>query len=186
MVQVARHSFTVDEYNRIGEAGILPEGVRTELIEGEIIEMVPIGSHHAGAVIRLNTLLSEGLSRRRAILAVQSPLVLSDRSQPEPDVCLLRPRGDFYAEGHPTPPDVLLLIEVSDSSVSLDRTVKLPLYAREGVMEVWIVDLTSERIEVYRQPTEAGYSDFRSATRGDKISPATFPDLAISVNDILG
>jgi Uma2 family endonuclease len=186
MVQLARHSFTVDEYNRMGEAGILPEGVRTELIEGEIIEMVPIGSHHAGAVIRLNTLLSEGLNRRQAILAVQSPLVLSDRSQPEPDVCLLRPRADFYAEGHPTPGDVFLLIEVSDSSVGLDRSVKLPLYAREAIPEVWLVDLTADAIEVYRQASEAGYAGRYLVKRGDSVSPAAFPNLTIAVNDILG
>jgi Uma2 family endonuclease len=186
MVQLARHSFSVDEYNRMGEARILPGGVRTELIEGEIIEMVPIGSHHAGAVIRLNTLLSESLSRRQSILAVQSPLVLSDRSQTEPDICLLRPRADFYTESHPTPQDVLLLIEFADSSASLDRTVKLPLYAREAFVEVWIVDLTADAIEVYREPSEAGYSDRYVAKRGNNVSPARFPDIIIDVNDILG
>jgi Uma2 family endonuclease len=186
MVQIARYSFTVDEYNRMGAAGIYPDGVRTELIEGEIVEMAPIGRHHLSVVIALSELFFEALSPRRATISIQGPLELSDRSEPEPDVLILARRSDHYRAHIPTTKDVHLLIEVSDTSIQWDRDAKLPLYAREGVPEVWIVDLTTDTVEVYREPHQGNYSQVRIASRGDLLSPAAFPDFSLSVDDILG
>ena len=186
MVQIARYSFTVDEYNRMGAAGIFPDGVRTELIEGEIVEMAPIGSHHASVVLRMARLFIRALTDEQAIVSIQNPFHLSDRSEPEPDIMVLAPRSDDYAEQHPNPQDVRLLIEVSDSTIEWDRGVKLPLYARGGVREVWIVDLNADAIQVCREPNAGGYSEVRIASRGESLAPIAFPNLAIAVNDILG
>src|ERR671938_544657 len=139
-VQVAKRCFSVDEYYRMGEAGILTEDDRVELIEGEIIEMSPIGSRHAACVNRLNTLLGRHL-RQTAIVSVQNPIRLDAYSEPEPDVALLRPRADYYESGHPTPADALLIVEVADTSADYDRIIKLPLYAKAGIPEAWLVDL---------------------------------------------
>jgi Uma2 family endonuclease len=186
MVQIARHSFTVDEYNRMGAAGIFPDGVRTELIEGEIVEMAPIGSGHASVVVGLADIFYAGLARNRATISIQNPLELSDRTQPQPDVMVLAHRSDRYVGHHPVPRDVELLIEVSDTTLQWDRDVKLPLYAREGVQEVWLVDLSTGAILVYREPEAGAYNDVQVASRGDVISPTAFPDLSIEVNYILG
>jgi Uma2 family endonuclease len=185
MVQIARYSFTVDEYNRMGAAGIFPDGVRTELIEGEIVEMAPIGSYHSTVVARLARFFARALTDEQAITISQSPLELSTRSELEPDVLVLAPRSDEYVEHHPYPQEVRLLIEVSDTSIRLDRDIKLPLYAREGVQEVWIVDLTAEVIHVYREPAQGSYSFVRLASRSESLSPAAFPDLTLAVNDVL-
>jgi Uma2 family endonuclease len=134
-IELKRRRFTVDEYRRMGEVGILDEDERVELIEGEIVEMSPIGRRHAGIVNRLNDLFTFRL-RGRAIVAVQNPISLGSKySEPQPDLTLLRPRADFYADSRPEPPDVLLVVEVMDTSVERDRQVKLPLYARAGVPE---------------------------------------------------
>ncbi len=185
MVQIARYSFTVDEYNRMGAAGIFPDGVRTELIEGEIVEMAPIGSYHSTVVARLARFFARALTDEQAFITSQSPFELSTRSEPEPDVLVLAPRSDEYVEHHPYPREVRLLIEVSDSSIHLDRDIKLPLYAREGVQEVWIVDLAAAVIHVYREPAQGSYSRVREASRGESLSPAAFPNLSLVVNDIL-
>ena len=133
-VEIARHSFTVEEFERMGEACIFPPDARLELIEGEIVEMSPIGSPHAACVDALALLFNE-IARRRFIIRVQSPVRLNDFSEPQPDVALLRWRDDFYRSAHPTPADVLLVVEVSDTTVETDRKVKVPLYARAGIPE---------------------------------------------------
>ena len=184
-VQVQRRLFTVEEYHRMAEAGILSEDDRVELIEGELVTMSPIGSRHAGVVDRLNHLFSrrtgEGI-----IVRVQNPLRLSPHSEPQPDVALLRYRPDFYASAHPGPEDVLLVVEVAETSADYDRSVKIPLYARHGIPEAWLVDLLEERIEIYRHPTPQGYQDLHIAHRGETVRPTTLPDLELSVDDILG
>jgi Uma2 family endonuclease len=185
-VQLARRLFTVDEYYRMAEAGIFQEDDRVELIEGEIVEMVPIGSHHAGVVKRLIALLSALISGDQAILAVQDPVRLSEFSEPEPDVALLRPRRDFYAEGHPGPLDVLLIIEVADSSAEADRDIKAPLYARAGVVEVWVIDVNGGVLDVYRHPSAGSYAVHLTAARGDIVSPESLPDVKLTVSEILG
>ena len=152
-----RHRHTVDEYHRMGEADVFDVGARLELIDGEIIEMAPIGSMHAGTVTRLARLLERAVGDT-AIVYVQNPVVLNNRSEPQPDLALLKPRDDFYTERYPAPEDVLLIIEVSESTLRYDQEIKVPMYARTGIPEVWIVDLTSNQLHRYRQPSEYGFS----------------------------
>ncbi len=174
------HLFTVDEYEAMGRAGVFPEGKRLELLGGEIVEMTPIGSPHASIVNRLTRLLVTGLGER-AVVAVQNPVVLSDLSEPQPDLAVLRPRADFYAAEHPRPDDVVLVIEVADSTASWDRRVKRPLYARAGVAEVWIVDVTARVVEVALEPTGDGYQRVHPFGVDATVSPVAFPDVSIAV-----
>jgi len=184
-VKIERRPFTVHEYYRMAEAGILGEDDRVELIEGEIVEVPPIGSHHASVVKRLNTLLSE-LARGKAVVSVQDPLQLSDRSEPQPDLMLLQPRPDFYGEFHPRPADVLLLIEVADTTADYDRFTKLPLYARAGIAEVWIIDIGAGEVEMYRAPSAAGYEARQTARRGDEISVDALAGARLRVEEFIG
>jgi hypothetical protein len=177
--------FTVDEYHRMAEAGILSEDERVELIEGEVVEMSPVGSRHVACVNRLTWLLSRR-SGDEAIVSVQNPIRLSEYSEPEPDLALLRPRSDFYAEVLPGPADTLLVVEVMETSGEYDREKKLPLYAEAGIPEVWLVDLAGECIEVYRQPGPDGYREVETKRRGEKLAPRTFPDVELAVDEILG
>ena len=183
--QAARRYFTIDEYHRMGEAGILNEHDRVELIEGEILRMSPIGSRHAACVNRLIRQRTN-LIGDRAIVSPQNPIVLSDLSEPEPDVVILRSQADFYAKALPSATDALLIIEVADSSITYDREVKLPTYASSGIPEFWIVDLAAESIEVYTSPRHGVYQNLQSFQRGASITPLNFSDLAISVTSILG
>lgn len=184
-VQIAKHWFTVAEYDRMGEAGILTEDDRVELVEGEIIEMSPIGERHAACVDRLAELFSEQL-QRRVIVRVQNPIQLGSFSEPQPDIALLKRRDDFYRRAHPTADDVLLVVEVADTTIEYDRQIKVPLYARAGIAEVWIVNLVDEQIEIYAQPVSDAYQNKREARRGETInSPSAF-DVTLSVEDILG
>ncbi len=169
----------------MAEAGILHEDDRLELIKGEIVEMAPIGSNHAGRVKRMNNLLSQVVGNA-AIIGVQDPIHLWDDTEPEPDLTLLRPREDFYTQSHPTPEDILLVVEVADSSRDYDRQVKVPMYAEAGIVETWVVDLVSETIEVYRQPTPEGYRQTVILGREDRLSPAALPDLELELSQLLG
>jgi Uma2 family endonuclease len=181
-----RRRFTLDEYHRMGETGILGEDDRVELIEGEIIEMTPIGSRHSGTVGRIQHLFSMRLTTR-ALVWIQNPLLLVRyQSEPEPDVMLLAPRSDFYAAGHPEPPDVHLLVEVADSSLPYDRRTKFPLYARAGVAEAWLIDLDTGRLEIHRDPANAGYASVSVPRRDERFGPLAFPDLALTLPDLLG
>jgi Uma2 family endonuclease len=180
----ARRRFTVEEYDRMGEVGLLAEDERVELLEGEVIAMTPIGSPHAGTVKRLTELLVIALTGR-AIVGVQDPVWLSDLSEPKPDVAVLRPREDFYTSGHPRPADVLLLIEVADTTAAFDRNVKRPLYAAAGIPEVWVVDLAAKVVDVALDPAPDGYRDVRPVRRDGVISPGAFPDVRISVAELL-
>ncbi|WP_295429908.1 Uma2 family endonuclease [uncultured Thiodictyon sp.] len=156
------HRLSVADYHRMGETGILGPELRTELIDGEIIEMPPIGHPHAGTVKLLANLLKETVGSA-AVLAVQDPVWLNDHSEPLPDIALLRPRSDYYRNGHPGPDDVLLLIEVADSSLRYDREVKIPRYARAGIPEVWLVDLGGSALSIYREPGASGYAQVSKA-----------------------
>ncbi len=180
-VSPTRRLFTVDEYHRMAEAGIFTEDDRVELIGGEIVEMTPIGTRHASAVARLAELLMDGL-RDRAFLWPQNPAILDDLSEPQPDICLLRRRDDAYATAHPRPDDLLLVIEVSDSSLAFDRDVKIPRYALTGVAEVWIVDLTSDRVVSYTEPGPRGYATVTTFERGEHIQ---FSGVSLAVDDII-
>ncbi|MGH9902636.1 MAG: Uma2 family endonuclease [Pyrinomonadaceae bacterium] len=180
----AKRWITADEYERMGEAGIFGDA-RLELIEGEIYEMSPIGSRHAACV----TFLSMFLTRQfgdSLIVITQNPVRLNDFSEPQPDVALLRWRDDFYRRAHPSPADVLLLIEVSDTTVESDRTVKVPLYAAAGIPEVWLVNLPDERVEIYAGPAGGAYQSVRNVGRGEEAQALAVAGLSVNVADLLG
>ena len=182
----ARHRVTVDEFERIVEAGVFAPDERLELIDGEIVDMSPIGNPHMACVNRLNTLFAPLSVAGRAIVQVQGAFVASDVSRPQPDVALLRPRADFYATAGPGPTDVLLAVEVADSSLRYDTGVKRPLYAAAGVTEMWIVDLNGGVVEVATEPGPQGFVRLVRARPGDTISPVALPDVAIPVTELLG
>ena len=183
--QVKNFRFTISQYHQMSEAGILSENDKVELINGEIIEMSPIGRRHTACVNRLNSVFSQLLGKK-VIVAVQNPILLNNLSEPEPDIALLKPRTDFYESGHPQPQDIFLLIEVADSSIEYDRDVKIPLYASSGITEVWLVDIYQQVIIVYRYPSENGYRDIQTLSRGEKLSISAFPENNLFVDDILG
>ncbi|MBI3799622.1 MAG: Uma2 family endonuclease [Deltaproteobacteria bacterium] len=181
---VVRHRLlTVEDYHKMGEAGILHEDDRVELVDGELIEMAPIGSDHSGTVIQLTALVSAALVGQ-ALLSTQNPVRLGKYSEPQPDIAILRLRDDFYRKAHPRPEDVLMLIEVADTTVHYDREVKIPLYARHGVPEVWLIDLQQECIEIYLQPSSAGYLQILRPGKDERISPSLLPDISILVADL--
>ncbi len=181
---IERHTFTVDEYHRMAETGILTENDRVELINGEIIAMSPINSPHAGHVKRINAFFTR-LFGAKVVISVQDPLAIGNISEPEPDVMLLKPRDDFYANAHPQPNDVYLLIEVADSSLKLDRKVKLPLYASAGVPEVWIINLADQQVEIYRAATKGQYQSKEVAQGKQKVTVPHFL-ITITAEDLLG
>jgi len=185
VVQLLKRLFTVAEYHKMAEAGILSEDDRVELLEGEIVAMSPIGSRHAACVDRLAQCLVVQVGGR-AIVRVQNPIRLGEHSEPQPDVALLKPRPDFYASSHPGPEHVLLVIEVAETSAAVDREVKVPLYARFGVPEVWLVDLAGDQVEVFREPSAEGYREVRVLRRGESLAPALLPDLLLPVDAVLG
>lgn len=182
---LVRRPFSVDDYHRMAETGLLGEDERTELLDGEVVVLMPISSRHAGCV---NALCRWFVARLldRAVVAAQNPVRLSPHSEPEPDLCLLAPREDFYRSAHPEPADVFLLVEVADSSIEPDRRVKAPLYAAAGIREFWLVDLNQDRVEVYRQPGAEGYGQLHTFGRGERITPLAFPEVEIAVAEILG
>ena len=180
-----RRRFTVAEYYALAEIGILAENDRVELLDGDLIVMPPIGDWHAASVKFFNNTMLPPL-QSRAMIAVQDPVRLDEHSEPQPDVMLLRWRDDFYGGGHPGPADVLLLIEVSDTTVEYDRNAKLPRYARSGIPEVWIVNRPARRIEGYSEPSGDAYTTVRYAGPGETIAPQAFPDIVLEVNRIIG
>jgi Uma2 family endonuclease len=180
----ARHRLDVGAYYKMAEAGILTQNDHVELIGGEIFDMTPIGSAHAGKTNRLNRLFGRAAADGLALISVQCPLRLDAYNEPEPDVMLLRPREDDYQGRHPSAADVLLLVELSESSLAYDRGTKLALYARFGVPEVWIVDLVGAAIEVYREPAGKAYSVKERLTHGS-LAPARVPGIAIDVAALL-
>ena len=182
---IALRRFTVDEYRRMAEAGILDEDDRVELLDGQIVQMTPIGPPHRACVNRLNHLLAPLQTSNRATVSVQNAIVLDQHDAPEPDVAVLRYRADGYVTPGPGPADTLLIIEVADSSLEHDRRDKLPRYAAAGIRETWLVNLPGEVVEMHRHPQEGQYRDIRTARRGETISPAAFPDLALRVDDVL-
>ena len=175
-----RHRFTVAEYYAMADAGILTENDRVELLDGDIIVMPPIRPWHAASVNRFIDLLPP-LLRGRAVVTVQNPTRLNDISEPQPDVMLLKWREDYYGGGHPKPSDVLLLIEVSDTTVDYDRNTKLSAYARAGIPEVWIVSRQDRRIEAYTSPSGGAYSNVIHAGPTETIAPQAFPDVTLEV-----
>jgi Uma2 family endonuclease len=181
-VEPVRHRITSDEFEAM--SGVFRREQRLELLEGELIEMTPIGPAHAAAVKHLNQLLVPAVGDT-AVVSVQDPIRLSDLSEPQPDLALLRPRSDFYATAHPAPTDVLLVIEVSDTTASFDRNIKRPLYAAAGIPELWILDLPERLVEIATVPAENTYGRIRQFTTGT-ITPSVFPEISVSVGDLFG
>jgi|SRR6185295_573593 len=183
MAEPLRRLFTASEYQTMISAGIL-EGDRVELIEGEILQMPAMGSRHVSGVIRATRTLAA--LHDRADISVQNAVHLDDLSEPQPDLAVLRRRSDVYADSLPTPQDILLLIEVADTSAGYDRKVKIKLYAHNGVPEAWLISLGSSTLEVYRDPSPQGYREVKILRRGERLSPLAFPDLVIDVDSLLG
>ena len=176
--------FTPAEFLALVEVGILTSSDRVELLDGVIIEMAPIGDPHAGTVDVYTEMLPSGVDQG-TLLRVQGPLALDERSRLYPDLMLLRRRTDYYRSRPPTPEDVLLLIEVADSSVDYDRNEKLPRYARAGIPEVWITVLPEGIVEAHTEPSGGRYTHTRIFVSGDTITPGCFPDIALPVSEIL-
>ena len=182
---VPRYRFTVDEFARMGEAGIFTEDDRVELIDGEIREMTPIGPPHAGTVNRLSELLVTRLAGRANVI-VQNPIRLNRHTEPQPDLVVARRREDFYADRHPEPGDVLLVIEVADSSLRYDRAEKTPRYGRAGIPETWLVDVEARTVTAYTEPGPQGYAQQQVRRRGERMAAASIPDFGLAVDDVFG
>ena len=177
--------FTVDSYHRLAELGILDEDDRVELLDGQIVEMTPIGGPHAACVIRLNTLLARR-SGRDTVVSMQNPVVLAERWEPQPDIAVLRRAGGYRGAWLPGPRDVLLVIEVADTSLERDRDVKIPRYALAGIPEAWLVDLAGDAISVCREPGPDGYREIVTVSRHETLRPFLLPGLEVGVDEILG
>jgi Uma2 family endonuclease len=181
---ILRHRITVDEYYRMAEVGILPPDARVELIEGVIIDMAPIGTGHGGTVTQLGQLLSKAVGDLAFVL-MQQVVRLSDISEPQPDLALIKPRTDFYKKKHPGPDDTLLLIEVSDSSLRYDVEVKAPLYAVHGIPEFWIIDLQDRQVRFFRTPQSGRYTDVAITSGPGVVTPIALPDVQIDLTHVL-
>ena len=179
-----RRRFTVDEYYKMAETGILGPDERVELLAGEIIEMAPIGSKHAYSVTRFAEEFFTQLGKRITV-RVQNPVRLAAGNEPEPDIAIVYRKDDGYASEHPGPEDIALLIEVADSTVGFDRRHKMPLYAIHGIPEVWLGDINARSIEVHDEPMAGGYARIRVYGPDETLSPAAFPDVLISVADVM-
>ena len=184
MVTQAQHRFSVADYYRMAETGVLKPGARVELLDGRIIDMSPIGPFHGGSVNRLIRLFSK-LSNGRWLVSAQNPVHLDEYAEPQPDLMLLKPATDDYTTRHPRPEDVFLLIEVADTSLDFDREEKLPAYGRAGISEVWILNLPEKSVEIYREPHFSGYSSHVVLRAGDNAFPLAFPDAVVAVAGLL-
>jgi len=178
-----RMRITTDRYQKMVATGVLTKYDRIELIEGEMLNMAPIGPKHATVADRLARLFMLAV-HDAAIVSCGRPVNLGDFSDPQPDVMLLKPRLDDYGNAHPNAADVLLLIEVSDSTLTFDQSTKLSLYARYGVSEYWVVDVEGKRIVVYREPAAKGYARKLDFSAPNAISPQAFPDVEVAVREI--
>jgi Uma2 family endonuclease len=178
-----RHRITADEYRQMGEAGVLQPDARVELIEGELIDMPPIGTRHAATVERVVHALRHALADR-AMVRTQQPSVIGEYSVPQPDVTVVVPRDDFYENAHPEPRDVLLAIEVADSTLAFDRDVKTGMYARGGVRELWIVHVTGRSVMRFAAPAEGAYAETQIVPSGETIGVGAFPDICIDTSTL--
>lgn len=180
-----KNHFTVSEYERMGETGMFPPDARVELIEGEIIEMSPIRSGHAAAVdLAARSLMQNTVEF--AIVRIQNPIVLNDFSEPQPDISLLKYRSDFYREAHPRSDDVLLVIEIAETTVHFDRHVKMPLYARAGIPEALLFNLPEDRLEYFAGPEMGVYQVNRVLNRGEWFESTNVPGLTLDIAMVLG
>jgi Uma2 family endonuclease len=181
---IGTRRFSVEEYHRMAEVGILKPDDRVELLDGDIIPMAPMSSRHAAAISKIAEWLQRAFAGR-AMVRVQSPIRLDGFSEPEPDIALVRVDTSHYAEAHPRPADVLLLIEVAQSSLAYDRDVKIPQYARAGIAETWLVNLELQQVELFRVPGPLGYAETTVNRRGATAAPKAFPQASVNVDDLL-
>ena len=177
------HKFTVQQYHLMHEAGVFNDGDRIELINGEIKTMSPIGRKHAVCVTRLQELFICRLLGKVQVWS-QNPILLDNGSEPQPDLAILKRRQDFYADRLPTPNDILLIIEVADSSIDYDRNEKAPLYASAGIPEMWLFDVNQKIIEAYSQPSRSGYKQIHRYDEGDVLSILAFPDVTFNWTEL--
>jgi len=184
MLVQAEHRFSVKDYYRMAETGVLQPDARVELLDGRIIDMPPIGPFHGGLVKRLSRLFNLKANGRWTV-STQNPLHLDEFSEPQPDIMLLNPAADDYTGRHPEPADVFLLIEVSDTTLEYDRAEKLPAYGRAGVREVWIVNLKEKSIEVYRDPNFTGYANKVVLHPGEQARIQMFPELTVDLSELM-
>ena len=182
---VSKKLFTVDEYYRMADAGIFTEDDRVELIEGEIIQMSPIGHRHMVCVNRATDLFISAL-KGKAVVSVHNPLRLNQYNEPQPDIVVFKWRADYYASKPYTPEDTLFVLEVSDTTLRYDTKIKLPIYAANGISELWIENLKEDVLLVCRHPANKTYRTQLTLRRGDSISPLTFSDTSFTVEDLLG
>jgi Uma2 family endonuclease len=183
--QPNKRPLSVEEFHWMGRVGIIGAEERVELQEGEIYTMPPIGPSHAGSVNAASESLRER-GARRYLVSVQNPVRLDEFSEPIPDIALLRWRDDFYRTAHPTPADIFLVIEVADSTLKSDRSGKIPLYARAGIPEAWLVNITGRRVELHAEPVNGVYQVVRVFQRGETVQAHTLADLRLGVAEILG
>jgi Uma2 family endonuclease len=183
-VEPRRHRLSVDDYYRMGEVGILAPDARVELIDGEIIDMAPIGSPHVSIVLQIDHLIKEAV-RGRALVLVQAPIVLDDYSAPQPDLVLLRPRADFYRSALARPADIYLIVEVAQSSLRYDRGVKVPLYARHGIPETWVVDAAQSKLARYRAPAQGVYGVVDEPSVAVPLGIELLPGIALDLSSVL-
>ena len=183
VTDIQRHLFSVDEFARMGEAGVFAEEDRVELIDGEICEMTPIGPPHAVVVNLLAELLITRLAGR-AYVSIQNPVRLDRHTEPQPDLTVARRRLDAYAGRHPEAGDILLVVEVADSSLRYDRVEKVPRYGKAGIPETWLVDLSAETVTVYTGPGPGGYANEQLRRRGDAIEAIGVAELGLRVNEM--
>lgn len=183
-VELTRRLFTVHDYHRMGEAGILSKEDRVELIRGEILAMSPIGPPHCAAVDRATRAIVN-ITGDSAIVRVQGAGRLDEYDEPQPDIVLLRPREDFYASAHPGPPDILLVVEIAESSLEYDRTVKKRLYAETGIPEYWVADVKNDCLFAYSDLGDNSYRLVRQFHRGDFIAPQLLPECRLQIDVLL-
>lgn len=176
------YPINVATYHRMGELGIWAKGERTELIDARIMTMAPIGSEHADWVDRLTRFFVKTVPEDITV-RTQNPVHLDEYNEPQPDIALLRPREQSYREAHPRAEDVLLIIEVADTSLNYDRQVKVPLYARYGIVEVWLLDIRGNRLEIYQEPHEESYRIMLKPRRNERITPMKLATIGIDLSN---
>jgi len=179
-----RVRFSVADFYRMGELGLFAPDERIELIDGELVKMPPFGPGHAGCVDEFADLLRVRLPDT-VIVRTQNPIRLHDQAEPDPDIAVVVRRSGYYRAGHPSPSDVLLVIEVADSSLAYDLGIKAPMYAAAGIAEYWVVDLTGRQMVVLREPQDGQYQSEQTLTASDILRPLAFPDVSIAVTDAL-
>ncbi len=176
---VKRMKFDVHAYHQLIASGILPPDQKVELIDGEIIEMSPVNSLHAGIVKKISRLFYSNTNSQEIIVSVQDPILLDEYSEPQPDLALLQYRADIYTKSHPSPEEILLLVEVSNSTLDIDKKIKLPLYAQASIPEVWIINLVDEQVEVYSKPKHQIYTQTNIYQAGDIVANTFLPELKV-------